>query len=133
LALEIGSQRRITAPAREMRMEPSRERAASQTTPGESTVTRYLTLITFTDQGIRAIEKTLTRAANFCSIVEASGGRVVSQYWAVGEVDGCIVFEAPDETTAAALLLSLGKQGHVRTRSLRIYNDREFQEVLSKS
>jgi uncharacterized protein with GYD domain len=48
-------------------------------------------------------------------------------------VDGCIVFEAPDETTAAALLLSLGKQGHVRTRSLRIYNDREFQEVLSKS
>lgn len=96
-------------------------------------MTRYLTLITFTDQGMRAIEKTLTRAADFRSTVEAAGGKVLSQYWSVGEIDGCLVFEVPDETTAAALLLSLGKQGNVRTRTLRLYTSDEFQEVLSKT
>lgn len=94
---------------------------------------RYLTLITFTDEGISAIEKTLTRAAAFRSNVEESGGKVISQYWSVGEVDGCVVFETPDETTAAALLLSLGKQGHVRTRTLRVYDDQEFQQILTKT
>jgi uncharacterized protein with GYD domain len=94
---------------------------------------RYLTLVTFTDEGISAIEKTITRAAEFCKIVEESGGKVLSQYWSVGEVDGCFVFEAPDETTAAALLLGLGKEGHVRTRTMRVYNEQEFQQVLSKT
>ncbi|MEQ8786684.1 MAG: GYD domain-containing protein [Pirellulaceae bacterium] len=96
-------------------------------------MTRYLTLVTFTDEGISAIEKTLNRAADFRAMVEEVGGKVVSQYWSVGEVDGCFVFEAPDETTAAALLLSLAKQGHVRTRTMRVYDEQEFQAVLSKS
>lgn len=96
-------------------------------------MTRYLTLINFTDEGIQAIEKTLTRAEEFAATVEAAGGKVLSQYWAVGEYDGCVVFETPDETTAAALLLSLGKQGHIRTRTLRVYDHDEFKQVLTKS
>tara|TARA_R110002167_G_scaffold246058_1_gene451697 strand:+ start:545 stop:835 length:291 start_codon:yes stop_codon:yes gene_type:complete len=94
---------------------------------------RYLSLMNFTDQGIREVSDSVKRAEAFRQSVEAAGGKLVSQYWATGEADGCVVFEAPDEQTAASLLLSLAKKGNVRTRSMRLFDTQEFQQVLSKT
>ena len=91
---------------------------------------RYLSLVNFTDQGIRDIKDSIHRATEFRSAVEAAGGNVVQLYWAVGEADGAVIFEAPDETTATALLLRLARGGYVRTRTLRIYDAAEFENVL---
>lgn len=96
-------------------------------------MTRYLSLITFTEQGIKNVKQTTERAEKFRSSVEAAGGKILSQYWAVGEADGCIVFEAPNEETAASLLLTLGQKGNVRTRTLRLYDATEFQKILSNA
>jgi uncharacterized protein with GYD domain len=93
---------------------------------------RYLSLLTFTEQGIRDVEQTVTRAKAFESEVKAAGGKVIAQYWATGEVDGCVVFEAPDGDTATSLLLALGKSGNVRTRTLQVYNADELQAILKK-
>ncbi len=90
---------------------------------------RYLTLVTFTDSGIREVAKSPKRAATFCSAVEAAGGRVLGQYWALGEFDGCVILEAPDDATAASLLLDLGREDHVRTRSMRIFDATEFEKI----
>lgn len=95
-------------------------------------MTRYLSLLSFTEQGLRDVQQSSERAQQFCQSVAAAGGRVLSQYWAVGEVDGCIIFEAPDDETAAALLLALGQLGNVRTRSLRIYDGAEFLRITAK-
>jgi uncharacterized protein with GYD domain len=96
-------------------------------------MTRFLSLLTFTDQGIRNVKQSIQRANEFRKLVEAAGGKVVSQYWLVGEADGCVVFEAPDDQAASALLLSLGQQGNVRTRTLRVYDTKEFEKVLAKA
>lgn len=94
---------------------------------------RYLTLIDFTDQGLRNVGDTLQRADSFAQSVQAAGGKLVSQYWAVGDVDGCVIFEAPDEATGAALLVKLAKAGNVRTRTMRVFDTQEFQQVLKKN
>jgi uncharacterized protein with GYD domain len=91
---------------------------------------RFLSLLTFTDQGMQHIEASPRRAADFRATVEKAGGRLVAQYWAVGEIDGCIVFEAPDENTAASLLLKLGSMGNVRPRTMRVYDEKEFASLL---
>ena len=96
-------------------------------------MTRYLSLITFTEQGIRSVKQTVQRSHNFRKSVEAAGGTVLTQYWAIGEADGCVVFEAPDEETAASLLLALGQLGNVRTRTLRVYDAKEFEKILAKA
>lgn len=96
-------------------------------------MTRYLSLLTFTDQGIRDVKQTITRAEAFQGAVEAAGGKVLSQYWAVGDADGCVIFEAPDDSTASALLLSLGHKCNVRTKSMRVYDAKEFESVLKKA
>ncbi len=91
---------------------------------------RYLSLLSFTDKGILEVEKSIGRAADFRSHVEAAGGKVLQQYWAVGEYDGCVVFEAPDDTAAAALLLKLGHADNVRSRTLRVFDAGEFEEIV---
>lgn len=90
---------------------------------------RYLSLINFTDQGIRDVNHSIERASSFGKEVEAVGGKLLSQYWAVGDSDGCVLFEAPDEHTGAALLLSLAKEGNVRTRTMRLFDESEFKQV----
>ena len=93
-------------------------------------MTRYLTLVEFTDQGIRNVQESISRAEEFRSQVAAAGGQVLCMYWAVGEADGCIVFEAPNEATGASLLLSLGKHGNVRTRTMRVFDADEFRGIV---
>jgi uncharacterized protein with GYD domain len=96
-------------------------------------MTRFLSLLTFTDQGIRDVKQSIHRAGNFRKSVEAAGGKVISQFWLVGEADGCVVFEAPDDQVASALLLSLAQLGNVRTRTLRAYDSNEFEKLLAKA
>ena len=93
---------------------------------------RYLALINFTDQGIRNVSDSIQRASSFGQSVQAAGGTLLSQFWSVGEVDGCVLFEVPDEETGARLLLALAKDGNVRTRTMRLYDTQEFQQVLAK-
>jgi uncharacterized protein with GYD domain len=96
-------------------------------------MTRFMSLLTSTDQGIRNVKQSIQRADSFRKSVDAAGGKVVSQYWLVGEADACVVFEAPDDQVASALLLSLGQQGNVRTRTLRVYDAKEFEKIVAKA
>jgi uncharacterized protein with GYD domain len=93
---------------------------------------RYLSLLTFTEQGVRDVQQTVPRAKAFEREVQSAGGKVIVQYWATGEVDGCVVFEAPTPDAATSLLLALGKKGNVRTRTLEVYNADEMQAIVQK-
>jgi len=92
---------------------------------------RYLSLITFTDKGILDVSKSLDRARDFSSAVAAQGGKVLNQYWAMGEVDGCVIFECPEDKTAASLLLMLGQADNTRTRTMRLFDATEFESIVS--
>ncbi len=91
---------------------------------------RYLSLISYTPEGIRAIKDSPQREAHFRRDVEAAGGTVESAFWTLGEIDGAIVFTAPDDAAAATLLLKLGSRGCVRTRTMRAFNATEFAHIV---
>ncbi|MFO0915231.1 MAG: GYD domain-containing protein [Pirellulales bacterium] len=94
---------------------------------------RYLSLIRFTEQGMHNVGESVQRASTFRSAVSAAGGKIIAQYWAMGPSDGCIVFEAPDRTTAAGLLLKLNMAGNVRTESTELFDDQEFTAIVKKT
>lgn len=93
---------------------------------------KYLSLVNFTDQGVRDVKDSINRSGDFRSAVEAAGGSVTDLYWAIGEVDGAVIFDAPDEDTAASLLLHLCRDGYVRTKTMRIFETEEFERIVSK-
>jgi uncharacterized protein with GYD domain len=92
---------------------------------------RFLTHIYFTEQGIKAVGKSTQRADRFRSTVEGAGGKVEAMYWALGEFDGAVVFSTPDEQAAARLLVQLGQEGNVRTKTTQVFDANEFAAIAA--
>ena len=92
----------------------------------------FITLVNLTQQGIRDFKVSPDRAAQFESMAQKAGAMVKDIYWTIGSHDAVIIMEAPDDETAAAVMLSLGSFGNVRTQTLRAFTSSEMREVISK-
>lgn len=95
-------------------------------------MTRYIVLLSFSEKGIAAVMESLERADSFKQAAAKVGAKVESVYWTLGSYDGMFVLSAPDEETAAALVLKLARGASVRTCMLRAFEADEFLKVLSK-
>ena len=90
----------------------------------------FITTLHFTEQGIQAVRDTCDRAAAFKTTAKKMGIKVTGMYWTLGAFDGVLVFDAPDEETATAVLLHLGSLGNIRTQTARAYDAAEMQKIL---
>jgi uncharacterized protein with GYD domain len=91
--------------------------------------TTYLTLLTFTDQGVRNLSQSPQRAAAWRKQAEAGGIKVIAQIWTAGAYDGALLLEGDDDQQIFRLLAQLASQGNVRTHSMRALNADEFANV----
>jgi uncharacterized protein with GYD domain len=93
----------------------------------------YVSLIHWTDQGIKNYKDTTTRAADFSKLVESSGGRVRELLWTVGEYDLVTVVDFPDDETSTAALLQVGSLGSIRSNTLRAFNAEEMVAIIRRA
>jgi uncharacterized protein with GYD domain len=93
----------------------------------------YVTLVSWTDQGIRNFRESAQRAGDFARLAEGAGGRVREQLWTVGEYDMVCVVEFPDDETGAAAILRAGAAGNIRTRTMRAFGADEMIEITSRA
>ena len=91
----------------------------------------YVSLLNFTDQGIRNIKETLQRADRAAELAQKHGGSL-QLYWTVGPYDLVGIIEAPDDESATAFLLEAGSWGNVRTTTLRAYDREEMSGILER-
>lgn len=92
----------------------------------------YITLSNFTHQGIQNIKDTTKRADAFKTAAKKAGCTVKEIYWTQGQYDSVIILDAPDDASANALLMSLGKLGNIRTQTLRAFTAAELAPILDK-
>ena len=90
----------------------------------------FISTLSFTDQGAKAIKQSCARAEVFKSDAAKRGVEVRDIFWTLGAVDGVIVYDAPDEETATALMLDLAAAGNVRTQTARAYNAEEMAGII---
>lgn len=93
---------------------------------------RYVTLLNFTDQGIRNVKQTIERAKAFKAMAEKSGATLKDLYWTQGPHDLVATMEVSDEETGMSLLLALGSMGNIRTQTLRAFTADEMKPILAK-
>jgi uncharacterized protein with GYD domain len=93
----------------------------------------YISLINWTEQGIKNFKDTRERADAFSELAQATGASLKDVYWTLGEFDLVAITEAPDDETAAALLYQLGSSGNVRTKTLRAFGRSEIAAILAKA
>jgi uncharacterized protein with GYD domain len=92
----------------------------------------FVTLANFTHQGIQNIKDTSKRAEAFKTLAKQMGCTVKELLWTQGQYDIVTIIDAPDEASATALMMSLGKLGNVRTQTLRAFSAAELAPILNK-
>jgi uncharacterized protein with GYD domain len=93
----------------------------------------YVSLINWTEQGIKNFRDTTQRAQDFTQLVERSGGRVLELLWTVGEYDIVCIAEFPDDETGVAALLAVGSTGNIRSNTLRAFNADEMAGIIRRT
>ena len=92
----------------------------------------FLTSIKFMPEGVKEIGETTRRSAAFKATAKKLGAKVTDVYWTLGDFDGLLIFEAPDDETAAALMLHLSSIGKVHTSTVRAFTAAEMDKIVSK-
>jgi uncharacterized protein with GYD domain len=92
----------------------------------------FISLVNFTEQGIRDFKASPERAAKFKSMAQKVGVTLKEVYWTMGVYDVVLILEAPNEEAVAAALLGLVSLGNVRTQTLRGFTSSEMKEIISK-
>ncbi|MFQ5989273.1 MAG: GYD domain-containing protein [Candidatus Methylomirabilales bacterium] len=90
----------------------------------------YVSLLNWTDQGIRKVKETTKRAEAFQAMAGKMKVKVRNIYWTMGDYDVVLIMEAPDDETLSSLLLTLGGLGNVKTKTLRAYSASEMGRIL---
>jgi uncharacterized protein with GYD domain len=93
----------------------------------------YVSLIHWTEQGIKNYKDTTKRLEDFAKLAESKGGRVREALYTVGEYDIVTVTEFPDDETATAALLQVGSLGSVRTNTMRAFTADEMGGIIGRT
>jgi len=93
----------------------------------------FISLVNFTEQGIRDFRASPKRADKFKSVAEGAGVKLKEIYWTMGAYDIVLIFEASDEHAVVAAMIGLGSLGNIRTQTLRAFGSSEMKKIISKA
>jgi uncharacterized protein with GYD domain len=89
----------------------------------------YISLLNFTDQGVRNIKDSPDRYGTFRAMAEKLGVTVKGFYYTVGRHDMVLIVEGTDEAVTTALLKA-GSLGNVRSETLRGFSIDEAKRMI---
>jgi uncharacterized protein with GYD domain len=92
----------------------------------------YITLSTFTDQGLKSIKDTVKRADAVKEAAGKFGVTLQSLHWTQGQYDIVGVWEAKDELSIAAMGLAIAQAGNISTQTLRAFSRDDMTAILAK-
>ena len=100
----------------------------------ETAMKTYIALCRFTDQGIRSVKDTTTRADAVREMAKKFGASMSQLYWTSGHYDLVAVIEAEDEDeeSANAFGLSIGAAGNIRSEMMRAFSKDQMNAILGK-
>jgi len=90
----------------------------------------YVSLIRYTEQGIRTIKESPARLDAAKKAFQAAGGEIKQFFLAMGKYDIVIISEGSSDEVAAAMALGLGSLGNIRTETMRVFPEAEFRKIV---
>lgn len=87
-------------------------------------------LCNFTDQAIRNMKDVPSRRAAARETAKKLGVEIKAAYLALGVYDLIIHLEAGDEETVAKFVLSLAFAGNLRTTTIKVFSEAEYDRII---
>ena len=91
----------------------------------------YISLLRFTEQGIKTIEDAPSRVDAGRETFRAMGSQLKDLYLVLGRYDLVAISEAEDDEAAAKVALAIGRQGNVTTETMRTFTEDEYRRMAS--
>jgi uncharacterized protein with GYD domain len=93
---------------------------------------RYITLINFTEQGIKTIKDWDKRIAATRERLDRAGGKLVDVYLTLGEFDAVAITDAPNDEAALRAAIEYGLAGNGRSRTMRAFTSDETVRIVKQ-
>lgn len=92
----------------------------------------YVTLWTYTKDGLMDIKKTPRRFEFVKKVIHNAGGKLLSIYGLIGEYDVLSVMEMPDAKAAAATILKICSTGRIKAQTMTALSVDEFLKIAKE-
>ena len=92
----------------------------------------YVSLLQFTDQGVRNVKDTRKRSEAATAEAEKMGVKIINTFWTMGAYDVVVLLDAPNDETASAFSLKMGSLGNVKSQTMRAFRVEEMESILAK-
>jgi uncharacterized protein with GYD domain len=89
----------------------------------------YVTLVHYTEQGVKTFKDLKSRLEETRRAGESVGAKLNAFYLTMGQYDAVIISDAPDDATVAKLALAAAGRGNVRTETMRAFNEDEALRI----
>ena len=95
----------------------------------------YMTQFAYTPEAWASlIDNPEDRSAPVRELTESMGGRLIGWYLSMGEYDGLLIYEAPDDATAGAAVLAAARRGHLRaTKTTPLFSAEQGIEIMRRA
>lgn len=92
----------------------------------------YVSLLQFSEQGIRNVKDTIKRATAATAEAEKMGVKVTESFWTLGADHVVLLLDAPNDETVSAFSLKIGALGNVKSQTMRAFSRKEMETILAK-
>jgi uncharacterized protein with GYD domain len=92
----------------------------------------YVTLIHYTEQGVKTFKDLSQRLEDTRRAGEATGAKLIGYYLTMGQYDAIAITDAPDDRSVAKLALAAGARGNVRTETMRAFTEDEARAIADE-
>jgi len=95
----------------------------------------YMTQFSYTTEAWAALaRKPEDRGAAVAALLEQLDCRLISIYYSMGEYDGFILFEAPNEANASTGIVAATVPGHLKaTKTTPLFTMQEMMDIVGKA
>ena len=96
---------------------------------------KYLVAGRYTTEGLTGLvrEGASRRRADIAKTIESAGGKLEAIYFAFGDVDFYIIFDVPDNSSAAALSVVANQSGFVTSKIVVLMTTDEMDQAIKKT
>ena len=91
----------------------------------------YIMLMNYTDQGIRNVKSSPTRADAARFMAKSCGAEVKEIFLTLGAYDLILTVEAEHDEAVARFSLALASIGNVRATTLKSFTEDQYREIIA--
>ena len=91
----------------------------------------YITLVKFTEQGIKTIKESPQHVEAGKQAFSAAGGRMTAFYLVMGEYDAVVISEFPSDEAYTTIMLAIASGGAVRSTTLKAFTEEEYRRIIA--